>query len=327
MEQSPTTSQDGAAAQQASARAAVDMAADASTPVVQGYVRFDMPCVGCGYNTRSLELAGVCPECATPVVKSLDGFTMRTASPAYVRKLSLGLQLTTWGIVAMLVTTVLGFVFGAGVGLFGGPNPQGVLTLATAISVVITIASLVTMLGVWFLTEEEDRERPFAPLHTPRLLARGSSVVIAIISIWALVSQIFFQQGMVQLQQAMTALRGQAATVRQGGNAASAAINSILQNIPWTSIVSLVLSTVLLTIAWAVCAMACAAYCRWISRRMREAKLVKLCSVLFWIVPGVFVLFGCIGLAPAMTQIILAIVCWRLHTLLRPLVRVQAGAE
>jgi len=32
----------------------------------------DMPCIGCGYNLRSLSLNGICTECGLPVRYSFD---------------------------------------------------------------------------------------------------------------------------------------------------------------------------------------------------------------------------------------------------------------
>lgn len=49
----------------------------------------DLSCISCGYNLRGLTAAMNCPECATLVVHSLEGFVpLRGAPPAYVRLLS-----------------------------------------------------------------------------------------------------------------------------------------------------------------------------------------------------------------------------------------------
>jgi hypothetical protein len=43
-------------------------------------VEQDTPCVGCGYNLRTLRIDAICPECATPISFSLPGL------PRFVRK-------------------------------------------------------------------------------------------------------------------------------------------------------------------------------------------------------------------------------------------------
>lgn len=298
---------------------------DSSLTTLGGLVRFDMPCISCGYNLRSLDMRGICPECATQVAKSLDGFTMQTAPREYVALLHKGLVWTMWGIIATMLLMLGSFVLGAMLAARGLPagGTRTVMSFGNIAGVGVTIATACISLGIWWLTAQERSDRPFAPLHTPRLLARGGAIVIALLGVWTLVSQLFMQQGMVQLQTVMQNFKGQATQAQRGGAPPVDAILAILNNLPYRSVASLVISSVLLNIAWCIAVMACMAYCRWVSRRLRDAKLVKLCTIVFWGTPVVFVLFGCTGFAPVLLQIAMAFACWRMARAIAPLVRVH----
>jgi hypothetical protein len=287
------------------------------------HVRFDMPCIACGYNLRSLPFDGICPECAGSVRQSVEGFRMQSAPPAYVRALRTGLLVTGWGAIALAVTTVLSGVVGALLGV--GTNLKSPLLFASALGAVVTCVTLGMMGGVWKLTAQERADRPFAPLHTPRILARASAIVIVVSAVWALVAQLFLQQGMVRFGAVMRGLAGQATQAQQGGGPPFGAIITIFQSLPWASIVSVVLSTIVLTIAWCVGVAAIAAYARWVARRMHDAKLVRLCTWALWSVPIVSVLFACVGIAPFILQIVMAVMCLRMERAVRPLVRVQGA--
>ncbi len=297
--------------------------AEGARQAMPEHVRYDMPCVQCGYNVRSMPVAGKCPECATSIAKSVEGFSMQTAPPAFVRALRRGMLVTGWGAIALAACTIASVFVGALLGFMPRINP---LAVTVALSGVVTMITIVMMAGVWKLTTPERVDRPFAPLHTPRLLARGAAVVVVLLALWAMVAQLFVQQGMQNVATVMRAFRGQATQAQAGGGPPWQAINMLLQNLPWASIVQLVVSTVLLTIAWCIAVCACMVYCRWLGRRMRDAKLVKLCSVVVWLSVGASGLFGCIGIAPFLLQILLAVVCWRFARALRPLVGVHAGA-
>jgi hypothetical protein len=248
---------------------------------------------------------------------------MQTAPPAFVRGLRSGLLVAGWGATTLAACTIVSPIVGLMLGVGTLVNPFAV---AMAIAGLVTVLTIVMMVGVWRLTGPERIDKPFAPLHTPRLLARGAAVVIVLLAIAAVVAQLFVQQGMQNVATVMQAFRGQATQAQAGGAPPWQAIMTLLQNMPWASIASLVVSTVLLTVAWCIGVCACMVYCRWLARRMRDAKLVKLCTVVLWVSIVASVLFGCIGVASFFLQIALAVVCWRFARALKPLVGVHAGA-
>lgn len=69
----------------------------------------DVPCMGCGYNLRSLAAGGLCPECGKPIPPSLELFARRLSfgDPAWLLEVCRGL---TWLLVALGILVVLTFV-------------------------------------------------------------------------------------------------------------------------------------------------------------------------------------------------------------------------
>jgi hypothetical protein len=67
----------------------------------------DTPCVHCGYNLRGLTRDKFCPECGTPIARSIFGNQLRYADPAWLEKLRFGTSLKLWNI-------VIGLLIGAG---------------------------------------------------------------------------------------------------------------------------------------------------------------------------------------------------------------------
>lgn len=115
-------------------------------------VETDIVCRRCGYNLRGLAETGSCPECDSPVRRSLEGDLLRNGDPAWVSTLANGATLVVVGTVPLIVGMVL-------LGLWRTPRPWVVVGLA--------LAGVVTAIGLWKLTVldpsiVEQRERTIA---------------------------------------------------------------------------------------------------------------------------------------------------------------------
>ncbi|MGB0767364.1 MAG: hypothetical protein ACPGYV_06610 [Phycisphaeraceae bacterium] len=71
-----------------------------------GRVDRDLPCVDCGYNLRSQNDAGRCPECGTAVAQSLRTDQLYQANTAWLGKLARGMQWLVTGVAAYILLTV-----------------------------------------------------------------------------------------------------------------------------------------------------------------------------------------------------------------------------
>ncbi len=76
----------------------------------------DTPCVICGYNLRGLKPGGRCPECGSPVDRSVHGNLLRYADRGWLEKVFLGIRLMLWSIlltILVVVTTLIAAALGA----------------------------------------------------------------------------------------------------------------------------------------------------------------------------------------------------------------------
>ena len=123
-------------------------------------------CAHCGYNLRGLPPEGKCPECGTPIARSLHGNLLSAADPAWLQRIYRGQTLIYVGCVGL----ILGFVFN----FFWGMAPSPLDVLRPAWSPVVHIllwvtpgaASLLVLLGAFATTTLDPRlsltEQPIA---------------------------------------------------------------------------------------------------------------------------------------------------------------------
>lgn len=97
----------------------------------------DLTCTRCGYNLRGLTLDKLCPECATPIARSIHGNLLRYADPEWLDKLRLGAELMLWSI-------LIGVVLGVAAGLF-----MAFMTVGLPQVFVSIVFMLTGVLGLW----------------------------------------------------------------------------------------------------------------------------------------------------------------------------------
>ena len=147
---------------------------------VDGKLAEDAFCIQCSYNLRGLSGDGACPECGTPIARSLQGNLLRFSSPDYLSKLHRGVFLI---LTAIIVQLVLGFV-GFGIGL-------ATAALNSNQSIVVVVSSLLGILvaGVllygWWLFSEPDpgflgKENGRSARQIVRWSVIGAAVVTAL---------------------------------------------------------------------------------------------------------------------------------------------------
>ncbi len=106
-------------------------------------------CLICGYDLAGLDISGVCPECATPIERSLRGNLLRYASPGYIGTLRTGANLV---FVAMLLSVFGGLVVGV-LGIF-----LALLNVPSTepLEVLLDLGTLVAMLFGWWILSTPD---------------------------------------------------------------------------------------------------------------------------------------------------------------------------
>ena len=72
-------------------------------------VGIDLPCIGCGYNLRSLPMSGRCPECNSAIESALHHGWLMFADPQWLKRLRGGVTLILWTLLA-IVLSYIGYV-------------------------------------------------------------------------------------------------------------------------------------------------------------------------------------------------------------------------
>lgn len=134
-----------------------------------GRLAEDLTCRSCGYNLRGLNPKIACPECSTPIDRSIHGDLLQFCDPAWVGRMAKGLQLI---IIGLLVNVAYGIVVGSVIYLLT-PTGTTMMTTTTAIAGAIGAAlSLITVIGVWRLTTADPGQAEAEQPLTARRLAR-----------------------------------------------------------------------------------------------------------------------------------------------------------
>lgn len=145
-------------------------------------------CVVCGYDLRGSARDGHCPECGTPVERSLHGDWLRYADQQWVRAVHRGLSWTWRGVAAALISIIAMLVFVIGLAVLGSlsltPLPtwfEGAFIVMVSILWLAGGASLA--LGLWLLSTPEPRTADTEPLR-PVMLRTLSIAILPVIVLW-----------------------------------------------------------------------------------------------------------------------------------------------
>jgi hypothetical protein len=109
-------------------------------------------CRACGYDLVGLSVESLCPECGTPIARSIRSDALINSAPAWLKTLSRGAALAFWAtftqvaiaIVGRLLLSILFFATG---GYF--------ISSRVVVAIAHVILSSLVILGLWWLTTPE----------------------------------------------------------------------------------------------------------------------------------------------------------------------------
>ncbi len=135
------------------------------------------PCISCGYSVDRLEVTALCPECATPVERSVRGDALRYVNPEYVAALARGFRYYYNGLVTAIA---ISFIGGLTVFLLGG--------LSSALTNILTVlfpaaAIIAAQVGAYFIATRDPRgDNQTTPIKSREIL-RNTAVIIVGLSL------------------------------------------------------------------------------------------------------------------------------------------------
>lgn len=213
-------------------------------------------CVICSYNLEGLSQDGLCPECGTPVERSISGDELVSSSPNYVQSLRKGSFLIIAAIVVYLLNFVVSMVLAFTTTL---ANPSAAQTFG-ALDVVSTlvnfIAAVMTLIGWWFFSAPDPRLSGVHAGSTARLWVRIAITAQAVLTLISMVLTVWI-----------------AATMNN------------TNTIPLALATAMMLIGLINFVATGVWFFASMLYLRWMAPRIPNAKVYKRAKTLMWLGP------------------------------------------
>ena len=151
-------------------------------------------CVRCGYDLHGLSRDGPCPECGTPIDRSLGGQRLAAADPGWLARLALGQSLLAMGLyLAMLglclvpLVALLLFILMVAMNRLSISELSVTLIFVSLMGVVF-IGTALGWIGAFLVTAQDPRESGVEPAHSARHLTRwglAAPVLLIVVTIAA----------------------------------------------------------------------------------------------------------------------------------------------
>jgi ribosomal protein L37E len=132
-------------------------------------------CIRCGYNLHGLTMGGTCPECGTPVARTLDGNVLRYSSPEYLNKLQRGILFIVISYILSLAMMLLMIPIAllAAFAEFDSNTDYSVIVMAAGLLITFIglAVGIISVLGWWWFSEPDTDFVGAPPMVTSSLLA------------------------------------------------------------------------------------------------------------------------------------------------------------
>ncbi|HPF39163.1 MAG TPA: hypothetical protein P5081_02505 [Phycisphaerae bacterium] len=128
-------------------------------------------CARCGYDLRSLDFAGRCPECGLPIQMTHAARMLTLLSPRWLGGMAMGVRLCRGAMTFMFVVVSIAMLLGA----FASVTQVVVLA-----NVGVVLSIVVSLAGIWLMTRAPDLRVLPVRMERARLVAHWMSGVVAI---------------------------------------------------------------------------------------------------------------------------------------------------
>lgn len=154
-------------------------------------------CIICDYDLQALDPAGKCPECGTPIERSLKGDQLRYADQNWLRTVHVGMRIIMWSVLSMVLASVL---FAANIAITVLVKETSFASIYDVIAgiliwfflAIITISPWTLVVGLWLSTTSEPRDLNRDSLR-PLALRGMSLLIVPVVALWFVMNSSQFQ--------------------------------------------------------------------------------------------------------------------------------------
>lgn len=264
----------------------------------------DVHCINCGYNLHRLEKDGRCPECGTPIERSMRGNVLVYSSPEFLRRLRLGIQIIFWGLIGRAAILALGIVGGIAMAIVMATRGWGSMGEGIAVLVQIALIAIDVLVGAaivlgWWLLSTPD---PAIPQEDQRNRLRWWVRTLAVV---------------VGIAAIMNSVGGEGPMVNIGSGQSSGVSGPL-------AIIGATAGLVLL-VAWIAFYFLSMKYFIWLGTRIPDQKIVDFAKRMRWLGPVLFIVGApCVMLGPLAAFILYIVLIHRLKQALEGVEQRQA---
>ncbi len=129
----------------------------------QGRIAEDLACIGCGYNLRTANPRGRCPECGTATPRTLWVARLRFCDPRWLRRIAKGGGYLIVG----LATVLLGLL----------PLTFVQLPPILLLAAVIAVGAVTFLIGCFLITTHDPGQKPLSAFNILATLARAAMII------------------------------------------------------------------------------------------------------------------------------------------------------
>jgi hypothetical protein len=147
-------------------------------------------CVSCGYDLRGLDADGPCPECGTPIARSLRGDLLAFADPAWLTRIVRGQRWLARGML-IIILAIVGFMAAFLFVITAALIPWGEMvavafdwTVSLILPLGLQVGAIAFTIGAFLVTARDPRETlREKPLSARNVARRAMLACIVLISL------------------------------------------------------------------------------------------------------------------------------------------------
>jgi serine/threonine protein kinase len=249
---------------------------DPASPVQDGRVN----CLSCGYDLRELPRDQNCPECGTPIERTMRGNLLIFSTPEHLRKLRRGVSCVIIGACGLLLSTVASLVMGFAVGLDMIGASSVVIAFDISMATLQVAMAALIMTGWWMASSPDPSILGMDRADWPRRVLRITMFIALLLFVIVMIGK-------------------------------SLDLFEVEHRVLLVSLLGLL---TLMLIALAVLFIASMVYLRWLARRVPDRRAEQQAMHYLWLLPLLSTVGLCVlGLGPVAAAVLYVVLLNRIR--------------